>query len=528
VSRSACLAWVFLVGCPSMPFRDYEVPPLPEEAVMKSLSVLPQALERGEPGRLAGAYAADARGTAPGERAPLADGREGLVESWGRYLAGFRTIARAELKPRDLHVEEAAARGAFLLSVQGVDRDGRFRQDRFRIEFALRLSGAGWEVTEQSVGPGESVRGRRTRFRNIARESGADYPHRILERHVPGSRLHGEVNADSGVSAADVDGDGWVDLYFCDGARNALLRNRGDGTFEDVTARAGLEEPSGLTRCAALFDADNDGDPDLFVARERAPCRFYRNRGDGTFSPAEGSGLEYVGFPSSLAVADYDGDGLIDLYLGVYGDAFNEFPSLDRRNGGANVLFRNLGDLRFRDVSGEAGVGDRGWTLAVAWGDLDGDGDPDLFVCNDWGPSSVYRNDRGRFSDVTRAAGLGAPAFGMSAAFGDYDNDGDLDLFAPGMYSNAGQWLFKRREMLPVPWFLAGLRNRVLGTLDGMTDGNRLLRNDGGRFSEVARAAGVDYGQFAWGGVWVDFDNDGYLDLYGANGFWSGPDAEDT
>ena len=192
------------------------------------------------------------------------------------------------------------------------------------------------------------------------------------------------------------------------------------------------------------------------------------------------------------------------------------------------MLYRNLGGLRFQDVTKKTGVGDRGWTLASAWADYDEDGDMDLFVCNDFGENTLFRNERGWFSNVTHLSGVAVDGFGMSVTWGDYDNDGDLDVYLAGMYSDAGQWIFQRDELLPVPNFIRGIRDRVLGMLDYMTDGNRLLRNEGnGSFTEVAKQCGVDYGQFAWCSPWIDFDNDGDLDIYSVNGFWTGPDTDD-
>ena len=118
--------------------------------------------------------------------------------------------------------------------------------------------------------------------------------------------------------------------------------------------------------------------------------------------------------------------------------------------------------------------------------------------------------------------------FGMSATFADYDNDGDLDIYIAGMYSEAGQWLFDKKEMLPVPRWVDHIRKHVLGMLDSMTDGNRLLRNNGdGTFTEIAKQSGVDHGQFSWCSPFLDFDNDGHLDIYTVNGFWSGADTKD-
>jgi hypothetical protein len=545
-------SFVLLVGCP-WPFKGYEVAILPEEVALKTIERISWGLERRDLDEIVSVYAHDfhAPGHDAGRWEPVRDApglhlrrwvpagraadldRAGIRAWWGAYLDGFRSIARVEHKPRLMQMREPESECTVYVNVRGVDADGRFRVDHLWIRFAIRSGQGPWVITDQRVVSAESAVGTRSRFRDVAREAGAAYLHRPAGRFGPQDMAANSfplvVRGDSGVAAADVDGDGWVDLYYCDGVRNALLRNRRDGTFEDVTERSGLAGPQGVSRSALFADFDNDGDLDLFVTYEHDPCRLYENRGNGAFRErgAE-SGVAFRGFATSAAAADFDNDGLLDLYVGCYGDHSNRYPELRSKNGDPNVLFRNRGGLRFEDVTASEGVGDRGWTLAVTWGDYDGDGDPDLLVCNDFGANTLYRNDGGRFTDVTAPSGVAVDGFGMSAAFGDYDNDGDLDLYLAGMYSNAGQWIFRREELLPgdllKPW-----RERVLGTLDYMTDGNRLLRNDGnGRFSEVARQAGVDYGQFAWGSPWVDFDNDGHLDLYCCNGYWSGVSPEDT
>ncbi len=550
--RSWPLLLLGLAGCP-WPLKGYEVPILPEEVALKTTERITAGLQSRDLDLVLSAYAQDflAPGYDPGRwvRATVSPGletrrwspggekqdldRAGVRDLWAKYLAGFRAIGRVEQKPRVMEMREPESRCTLLLSVMGFDPDGRFRHDRLQIRYTVRSDSGPWVVTDQRILEGDAALGTRTLLRDVARDNGTAYPHHPSPEFGPkdmkGNSFPLVVRGDSGVAAADYDGDGWVDLYYCDGLRNALLRNRGDGTFEDATERAGLGGPQKTSRSALFADLDNDGDLDLFVVYEQDPCRLYENLGNGTFRDrTEAAGVGYVGFPTSAAAADFDNDGLLDLYVGCYGDHSNRYPELRSKNGDPNVLFRNAGGLRFRDVTAALGVGDRGWTLAVAWGDVDGDGDPDLFVCNDFGSNTLYRNDGGRFTDVTGPSGVAVDGFGMSASFGDFDNDGDLDVYLAGMYSNAGQWIFKREELLPGP-FLVKFRDQVLPLLDTMTDGNRLLRNEGdGRFTDVARPAGVDYGQFAWGSPWVDLDNDGRLDLYGCNGYWTGQSAEDT
>ncbi len=554
--RAARAPWPLLLfvlaGCP-WPLKGYEVPILPEEVALKTADRITAGLQKRDLDLIVSAYAEDflaagydagkwsrvheaqgleiRRWAAGGEKADL--DRAAVRALWEKYLAGFRTIARVEQKPRVMQMADPESRCLILLSVMGADADGRFRHDRLLIQYTFRSDQGPWVVIDQRIAEADAVLGARSWLRDVARDNGTAYPHHPSPEFGPkdmeGNSFPLVVRGDSGVCAADYDGDGWVDLYYCDGLRNALLRNRGDGTFEDVTERAGLGGPQKVSRSALFADLDNDGDLDLFAAFEGAPCRLYENLGNGTFKDCtERAGVGHAGFTTSVAAADYDNDGLLDLYLGCYGDHSNRYPELKSKNGDPNVLYHNTGGLRFRDVTSALGVGDRGWTLAVTWGDYDNDGDPDLFVCNDFGTNALYRNDGGTFTDVTAESGVSVDGFGMSASFGDFDNDGDLDLYLAGMYSNAGQWIFKRDELLPGP-FLVRFREQILPLLDFMTDGNRLLRNEGnGKFVDIARAAGVEYGQFAWGSPWVDLDNDGRLDLFCCNGYWTGRSPEDT
>jgi hypothetical protein len=551
--RQRALLLLLVSGC-AWPLKGYEVPILPEEVALMTADRITAGILRRDLDQILSAYSDDFHsvaydagrwvkaGSSPGletrrwttSMATRELDKAGIRVEWEKYLSGFRAIGRVEQKARVMETRQTEPACTLYLVVMGVDLDGRFRSDRFWIRYTLSNETGPWLVTDQKILEGDAALGDRSRFRDIARDNGTAYPHSPTAEFGPkqmaGNSFPLVVRGDSGVAVADFDGDGWVDIYYCDGVRNALLRNRGDGTFEDVTEKAGLGGPQAVSRSAIFADFDNDGRLDLFVTYEAAPCRLYKNLGNGTFRDVtEQAGVGYVGFPTSVAVADYDNDGLLDIYIGCYGDHTNRYPELKSKNGDPNILFRNLGGMRFRDVTSETGTGDRGWTLGVAWGDYNGDGRPDLFVCNDFGTNTLFRNEGGgRFTDVTEEAGVALEGFGMSCAFGDYNNDGTLDLYLAGMFSNAGQWIFKNDDLLPGP-YLKDVRKKVLGLLDTMTGGNRLFRNDGnGRFTEVARKAGVEYGQFAWCSPWADFDNDGHLDLYCCNGYWTGPSPEDT
>jgi tetratricopeptide (TPR) repeat protein len=213
---------------------------------------------------------------------------------------------------------------------------------------------------------------------------------------------------------------------------------------------------------------------------------------------------------AGAAWLDFDGDGWLDLYL-VNGSAHG------RKVGEPNRLYRGDGRGRFTDVTAEAGVGDRGWGYGVAVGDIDNDGDPDLYVTN-YGPNVLYRNDGdGTFTDITAAAGVGDPLWGASAAFFDMDADGDLDLYVTN-YLECGPGKVPRRGESPLcAW--KGI-DVACGPKGLKPFQDVLYRNDGdGTFTDVTRAAGVwlDEPRYALGVVTADFDNDGDQDVYVAN-----------
>ena len=345
-------------------------------------------------------------------------------------------------------------------------------------------------------------------------------------------------------SVVDYDGDGHEDIFLS--ARwvdPQLFRNRGDGTFEDVTAASGFKVGGHVT--FALFaDFDNDGDPDALLGRGMAPTLYFRNDG-GTFSDitatATDLGKQY--FVSSAAVSDVNGDGLLDIYLSTYSPATSAGPKridkiagylppeeakkfkgilqtahpyLDEK-GTANILLMNRGGGRLERAGGEIV---KIWRKSYQplWFDADNDGDEDLYVCNDFGPDTYLRNDTPKgaaepvFVDAyAETFPAGQMAFGMGASAGDYDNDGDLDLFVSNMYSKAGN------RIVPA---VGDTDPRILVAARG----NFLYRNDGGVFKQVAdKDAPETKVGWAFGGQFSDFNNDGWLDLYVPSGYYTAP-----
>ena len=379
------------------------------------------------------------------------------------------------------------------------------------------------DITEQAVGHNPSYREQLS--------LGVDHWRTVLDEAL-GISVYGH----NGISVGDYNGDGLEDLYICQpsGLPNRLYRNNGDGTFSDVTARSGvdlLEDTS-----TALFgDLDNDGDQDLIVIVPDQVLLF-RNSGDGNFTldgqpglvvpPAKRARL------TGTALADYDNDGALDLYVCSYAfwEAGKHYdtptPYYDATNGPPNFLFRNRGDGTFEEVTEQAGLmqnNDR-FSFAAAWGDYDNDGDQDLYVANDFGRNNLYQNNGdGGFTDVAAEAGVEDMAAGMSAAWGDYDNDGDLDLYVGNMWSSAGQRVTHNAQF-------AGKTgsDKVQRIFQRHARGNSLFRNNGdGSFSDVTVEARVEMGRWAWSSDFVDLNNDGRKDIYIQNGYLTGPNTHD-
>jgi tetratricopeptide (TPR) repeat protein len=339
-----------------------------------------------------------------------------------------------------------------------------------------------------------------------------------------------DVYGNNGVAAGDFDNDGFDDLYVCQpaGLPNRLYRNRGDGTFEDVTARAGVGVLDG-TACALFADFQNRGLQDLLVVCGSGPLLFM-NQGNGTFALKPGA-FQFARPPQGTfthaAVADFDHDGLLDVYFCVYSyylglDQYHyPAPYFDARNGPPNFLFHNDGNGAFQDRTEAAGLNidnDR-YSFACAWGDATGDGWPDLYVANDFGRGNLYRNEGGTFRTVSTDAAVEDPGAGMSACWLDFDGDGHQDIYASNMWSAAGLRISEQNN------FHKNEPESIRAIYRQHAKGNSLYKNQGnGKFRNVSNEAGVGMGRWAWSSDSWDFDHDGYPDLYVANGYISGPE----
>ena len=420
------------------------------------------------------------------------------------------------------------------------------------------------------------------RFTDITRESGVSF------HHVNGASpdKHLVETMGSGGLFFDYDNDGWIDLFLVDGgsladarvasqAKHRLYRNRGNGTFEDVTATSGIRHRDyGMGACAG--DYDNDGWIDLYVTNF-GPNALYRNRSDGSFTDV--TAFAQVGEPrwsASCAFADLDNDGDLDLFVVNYVDADRQrtpycgnaklgqrfychplnYPSLP------NTLYRNDGRGVFTDVSAASGIGaHRGNGLGVVVTDYDGDGWPDVFVANDSVANVLFRNTgKLRFVETALGAGVavatdGKARAGMGVDAGDYDGDGredvvvtNLDFETHSLFRNVGDGLFEYTTRtsglgfatLPFVGFgvafldadndmqldIAIANGHIMDNAPVYRSGttyaqrNLFFRNAGPkRFVEIGRSAGDGFAleKVSRGLVAGDIDNDGDLDLVVTN-----------
>ncbi|MGI9240982.1 MAG: FG-GAP repeat domain-containing protein [Verrucomicrobiales bacterium] len=364
------------------------------------------------------------------------------------------------------------------------------------------------------------------------------------------------MNQKPAVSVVDVDGDGFDDLYvMVRMGKNLLLRNRGDGTFEEIAADKELAL-DGNSTCGLFADFDNDGDPDLMLGRSVERFQYFENTGVW-FSEIKDPWAQ--GLPSlavSMSAADFNGDGLLDVYICTYrpealgdsnpglmggGGSGNtglmwpdrflpaaEAAEYHRRHrdtdhhfldqiGPPNSLWINRGGGKFERsplVNEQVEIWEN--SLQATWSDIDEDGDPDLYVANDFAQDCMFRNDgEAGFVDIAGSVGLDVYGFGMGASFGDYDGDGLQDLYVSNMFSKAGRRILSQFQ-------------GIGGDYVKSTQGNVLYqRSADGRFAQVSGlekpALKVAKAGWSWGGQFADFDNDCDLDLYALSGYFTAP-----
>ncbi|MCP4194552.1 MAG: VCBS repeat-containing protein [Planctomycetaceae bacterium] len=339
-----------------------------------------------------------------------------------------------------------------------------------------------------------------------------------------------DVVANHGIAIGDVNGDQLEDLYVCQqgGLPNRLFIQNSDGTLRDASDESGADW---LDYCASalLVDFDNDGDRDLIVAQEWR-ILMMSNDGSGRFQLEFGTSNEAQSF--SLSAADFDLDGDLDVYIcgynpttstlrrGVMGEPM---PYHDANNGGQNILLRNDGNWLFTDVTSEVGLHQNNtrFSFAAAWEDYDNDGDPDLYVANDYGRNNFYQNNQGKFVDTAPDLDVEDMSAGMSASWADVNRDGRMDLYVSNMFSAAGNRITYQRQ------FKTGANANVREQFQRHARGNTLFLNQPNGFQDVSEPAAVTMGRWAWGSRFADLNGDGWEDLIVANGFISTEDTGD-
>ena len=341
-----------------------------------------------------------------------------------------------------------------------------------------------------------------------------------------------DVVANHGLALGDVNGDGLDDLYLCQqgGLPNRLFIQNPDGTLTDHTRQSGT---GWLDYCASalIVDLDNDGDRDLAVSQD-FKLLLMENDGSGRFNLSFGTSTHAQTF--SISAADFDLDGDLDIYACGYNPSADRvrsgalgepLPYHDAQNGGANMLLSNDGSWEFNEVTENVGLNHNNnrFSFAATWEDYDDDGDPDLYVANDYGRNNLYENTSGRFVDVAAELGIEDMASGMSASWGDFNRDGRLDIYISNMFSAAGNRITFQRQFKP------GAPQAMLAQYQRHARGNTLFQADkeGRGFRDISVEQGVTMGRWAWGSRFVDLNNDGWEDLVVANGFISTEDTGD-
>lgn len=385
-----------------------------------------------------------------------------------------------------------------------------------------------WQAAEVLEDRGQTLQRYGFYLHDITAESGVDFVHR---RPVVDERLHHILPQISSVGAsvavADFNKDGAPDFYLTNsdfGAPNALYVNDGSGQFTDKAAELGIaelnDEARGVSMGAVWGDINNNGYEDLLIYRWGQLSLFRNDGGRGFTDITEGSGLDAAGWMNANTAVwlDYNGNGLLDLFVGGYfHERVNFWDLADTRimpdsyeyatNGGRNYLFENQGDGRFREVAEETGLLEtRRWTLAAAAGDISGTGFPDLVLANDYGVDELFINENGTgFVNTGETTGMGfIPKSGMSVSFGDVLNQGRHGIYITNI-SEAGVLMQGNNLWMPT---------RRSGSGTDM------------KFRNVAGNMGIEIGQWGYGGRFVDFNNNGNIDLYVANGYVS--DTPDT
>ncbi len=459
-----------------------------------------------------------------------------FLDNWSEFLAHFSEIEDARFKVKEANFDETAkvvsgaeqptaaigatgkARIAFY--VIGRDTDGKREWARGTFWANVRADkNKHWQFDSFDLSSFDSLVAEKDLFSEVAIPAGvgATLP-AFGTPENSGFVWHG-------AAAGDFNNDGWIDLFVVGANRNYLYLNDKKGGFRDVSEEAGVKILSSGT-APLVFDYDNDGDQDIFISSVGQQILLrnnFKQTGKLEFddvSLESGVAKDAIGF--SAVAGDVNGDGRLDVYVTSYNRYGQITPDswFQATNGTPNLLFISQPDGTFREEAAKWGINDKRWSYAAEFADINNDGKIDLYVANDFGEKAMFINKGDKFVDEAKQRGVLDPGNGMGVSFGDYNNDGRLDLHVSNMSSTAGNRILSR--LFPN----SSAKDNVLKKLAA---GNNLFENTGdGKFKDVTAEVGGFSGGWAWGGGFIDFDNDGWEDIYTPNGFISGKSMKDT